>query len=868
MIQRTAFPVPTVEGATHRPRGGGAGLARRARLAITGALLGLCALASSDVHAAPPPSLPSEPIPDPGKAIASVDDASAIAVNPANLAFMPGAELRYTAVWTGDASPLPPRGHSIALALPFWGLGTGLRVDLITPPDGAPPPFDDSYYWVRWPLSMSFGDTLGLGTTFAWGRSDTPSLDSFFSISTGLTWRVFPHLAVSLIAHDWNRPVSRAGTTIQRSYDAGIAVRPVGGRRGLELGLETTFYESDRELVPKATIGVDVPRVGRLRGDIAVRDLTGSPNVLATVGLDVNFGFLQVFGGGVLGDAISLDGSGFYAGAALRTFREPGMKLPARVARIRIDSTPGVRRHTRFLRRLWRLANDPEIDGVVLVLRAEPASSLAHAEEVGDAIRGIRARGKKVICHLEDAGGRSLHVCSQADRVAMNPAGGLRFAGISSQYYYFGGLLKKLGVKAEFVRIGDHKLAAEQFARSEGSPIAQLDHQDLVDQFERIYLHDVGGGRGIPAGELKQRIARGPFLASEARDLGLIDQLAYDDEIDRVVEETMGRRARVVDDEPVARAPARWTDAKKIALVYLAGDMMDGESQSIPFLGVKVAGSFTIARALKRAREDSSVRAVVLRVATGGGSSLAADVILREAILTARAKPLIVSMGSSAASGGYYASVAGKPIFANRATITGSIGIFYGKVDVSGLLHKLGVNIEAYRTAPRADAESFFRPFTDDERRELGRKVKQFYDLFIARVSEGRGMKAEDVDAIARGRVWTGAQARERKLVDRIGGLREALAEARKLGDLPADAPILELPEEDESLLGFLLNLAGITAAGAQVPVGALVPPALLDVARALTPFMIFDSSKPLARAEFVEGMTFGGLRSSSAEED
>src|SRR5262249_55176831 len=151
------------------------------------------------------------------------------------------------------------------------------------------------------------------------------------------------------------------------------------------------------------------------------------------------------------------------------------------------------------------------------------------------------------------------------------------------------------------------------------------------------------------------------------------------------------RRARVVDDDTTTRAPDAWGSPQKVALVYLAGDMVDGESQSVPFLGIKVAGSYTIARSLKRAREDSSIRAVVLPVATGGGSSLAADVILREAILTARAKPLIVSMGSSAASGGYYASVAGRKIFANRATITGSIGIFYGKVDLSGLLSKVGV---------------------------------------------------------------------------------------------------------------------------------------------------------------------------------
>lgn len=288
-----------------------------------------------------------------------------------------------------------------------------------------------------------------------------------------------------------------------------------------------------------------------------------------------------------------------------------------------------------------------------------------------------------------------------------------------------------------------------------------------------------------------------------------------------------------------------------MAVIYLAGDMIDGESQFIPLVNIKLAGSYTIARALKRAREDDSVKSVVFRIETGGGSSLAADVILREAMLTAKKKPFIVSMGTSAASGGYYAAVAGREIFALPGTITGSIGIFYGKADVVGLLDKLGVHLEQYRSAPRADAESFFRPFSDDERRELGVKVKQFYDLFVARVAEGRHLTPDAVDAVARGKVWTGQQAISRGLVDRLGGLREALAEARRLGRLPADSPIVESPEEDDSLLGFLLNLVGLNiSAGSPL---SSIPEMLLPMARMLSPFLVFESGKPLARAELVE---------------
>ena len=180
--------------------------------------------------------------------------------------------------------------------------------------------------------------------------------------------------------------------------------------------------------------------------------------------------------------------------------------------------------------------------------------------------------------------------------------------------------------------------------------------------------------------------------------------------------------------------------------------------------------------------------------------------------LTARVKPIVVSMGSAAASGGYYIAAPATRIFANPLSITGSIGIFYGKADVSELLKKIGVSVEVYKTAPRADAESIFRPFTDEERRELERKVEQFYDMFLSRVAEGRKLTKQQVDAVGQGRVWTGEQAVERRLVDELGGLRQALATARRLAGMPEETPIVELPPSETTLLGRLLGIEGVSA--------------------------------------------------------
>ena len=251
---------------------------------------------------------------------------------------------------------------------------------------------------------------------------------------------------------------------------------------------------------------------------------------------------------------------------------------------------------------------------------------------------------------------------------------------------------------------------------------------------------------------------------------------------------------------------------------------------------MRLVGSYSMADAIKQLRDDDSVGAVVLRIESPGGSSLASDVMWRELVLLGKRKPLIVSMGTVAASGGYYVASASKDIYALPLTVTGSIGVFYGKADVSGLLGKIGVTIDTYKTAPRADAESLFRGFTEDEERELEHKVDQFYDTFLDRVSEGRGMTKAEVDAVGRGRVWMGSRRSSSTSIDHLGGLREALAAARAAAHLPDDAPIVESPAAHESLLEQAIDLA--TGGGDDRAASALdaLPPAIKSLARAVAP--------------------------------
>jgi protease-4 len=287
--------------------------------------------------------------------------------------------------------------------------------------------------------------------------------------------------------------------------------------------------------------------------------------------------------------------------------------------------------------------------------------------------------------------------------------------------------------------------------------------------------------------------------------------------------------------------------------VYVEGDMIDGRSRRVPLLDAEVAGSYTIADALRAARENPLIRAVVLRVETPGGSSTAADVIWRQVQLTVKVKPVVVSMGGYAASGGYYISAPGTRIFANPSSLTGSIGVFYGKADASQLLDRIGVDVEVYKTAERADADAMYRPFTEGERTQLERNLAQFYNMFLERVAEGRKLDKGDVDRVARGRVWTGEQAREKGLVDEVGGLRQALGYARQLAQLPDDAPIIELPRLPSSLLGRLLGVPGLhDSAQAQLQLRDVLPPSLIDLGSALAPFLMYPSHLPLMRLEYV----------------
>jgi protease IV len=822
-------------------------------LPLAGALL---AAPPADAQVPGPARIPAF-----GRSLATSDDTTALVQNPANVAFMPGPELRWIGSFLDERATTPEQGHAIALGLPLpiLPLGTGLRTDFVSPPRSDRVNVPGSYQWLTWGLGLRASDKAAFGISLQRTYSSRETLHDLASWSAGITLRPAPALALAGVARDINAPTNDAGGAIYRSYDFGIALRPTGDRV-FELGAEARWLDAPRGIwIPRGTLGFDLPHFGRLRGDLEIRDVghraerswLGSVNLVLYTNSPTGSteGAIGTrFGNGLGRRSQGRVGENLQAEIAVKGWREPGAsEVPRQARRVRIESTPGTREHVALLRQLWSMADDePSLDAVVLELRAAPAAHFAWAQELRDAVQYLRLHGKRVLCHLEDADGSSLYVCSAADRILVNPAGGLRFAGLKLRHLYFASLLEKIGVRADFVRIGAHKSAPEQFTRDQASPVSRADTIQLLQQYESQYVGGVASGRNLGVADVRARIAGGPFVASEAQAAGFVDGFAFDDQLGNEVNRLVGHPVQLLEDEPAARAPQRFGESPRIALVYANGDLVDGRSRTIPFLGMELLGSYSLAETLKQVRETSSIRAVVLRIDSPGGSAMAADVIWREVGLTAQVKPVVVSMGGVAASGGYYIAAPATRIFASPLSVTGSIGVFYGKADVAGLLGKIGVTVETYKTAPRADAESIFRPYTEEERRELRHKVSQFYGVFLGRVAAGRRLTTEQVDAAGQGRVWTGAEAEKRGLVDELGGLRNALEFARRAAGLSATAPIVELPRPRTTLLGSLLGVPGLSA-------GDPLPRPVAEVVRALGPFLVYSGDQALARLEMAE---------------
>lgn len=511
---------------------------------------------------------------------------------------------------------------------------------------------------------------------------------------------------------------------------------------------------------------------------------------------------------------------------------------------------------------LDRAAGDDRVSALVLDLRGLVAD-WAKVEELRASVANFRAAGKPVVAYLDGAGTRDYALASAADEIVMSPEANLMVLGVQAQLDFLKDILGKLGMKADFIHVGKYKSAPERLTRSEASDANREMIEAIVDDRWRALLAMVAASRGVAEDEVAAWIDRGLYDAETARAAGLVDAVDY---LDNLMEARFG-------DEDVTRLGDYALDrsrgggaAAKVALVYVTGVIMPGESRFDRFQG-KIAGSETVVERLTVVREDDDLDAVLLRIDSPGGSALASDLIWAEIQRVRGAgKPVVVSMSGMAASGGYYVACQSDSIFADAGTLTGSIGVYAGKMDRSEMYRKIGVNREFVTRGENALLFSDAGGFDARQREIFTAQIEAFYERFLDKVGTGRGLDRDAVDAVAQGRVWTGAQGLAQGLVDAEGGLLRALDSVKwQLGLTPDDkVSVMRYGERLTYLERLLLrsfrdnasarSAAAELAAARELPLAGTWPwPTLLSTLRedgTLARVALMDG-RPVAMAPF-----------------
>jgi len=518
---------------------------------------------------------------------------------------------------------------------------------------------------------------------------------------------------------------------------------------------------------------------------------------------------------------------------------------PSGLLRPFLEAPPTVRSVVDSLR---KASVDRRVSSVI-IRPTGTAALWGKVQEIRDAIVEFKRSKKPIIAYLEYGGDQPYYLASACDKVFLMPTASLDLTGMASYELFLRGALDKIGAFPDAIHVGDYKTASNTFTERTFTPAHREMAESLnTDLYEQL-IRGVAASRHKSEAEVRQLVDHGPYLPEDAVRAGLVDDLAYEDEIDDKVRLAPGRvrMLRQHDYRGVGLATLGLNRGPKIAVIYAVGLISSGQSSYDSPAG-QVVGSDTIVEYLRKARADNSIRAIVLRIDSPGGSAIASDVIWREVVLTREQKPVIASMSDVAASGGYYIAMPAHAIVAQPATLTGSIGVVFVRFVIDGTLDKLGVNLETVKRGRYADLFSPVRPFTPDERKKVGELLQATYDAFVEKAAAGRHTTPERIDAIAQGRVWTGQQAKELGLVDELGGLDRALTLAKERAKIAqgTEVELVVFPPK-KSLLEVVSDPFGRSDSGGGL-VGALLG---LRNARAIdavtAPLRLFRRGEPLA---------------------
>ncbi|MGL5793341.1 MAG: signal peptide peptidase SppA, partial [Waterburya sp.] len=459
---------------------------------------------------------------------------------------------------------------------------------------------------------------------------------------------------------------------------------------------------------------------------------------------------------------------------------------PVNLAQAFSDNEQEIITLRRVLQSIEKATKDDRIVALLLDGRkGDTLNGYATLAEVRSALKKFQAAGKKIIAYDVTLSEKEYYLASLADEIIVNPMGVMEFNGLSSKQMFFKGALEKYGVGVQVIRVGDYKSAVEPYIRSDLSPANREQTRALLTDVWGQFLTTIADSRNLNTDKLQKIVDDQGYLEpQDATKIGLIDQIGYYDNVAAdlrkltgEVKESKEDSFRQVDlgtyvDQTIRSTEVVSEETPKVAVIYAEGAIVDGKG------GIETIGSDRFAEEFRDLREDKNVKAIVLRVNSPGGSATASEVILREILLTKKEKPVIISMGNTAASGGYWIAAGGNQIFAEENTITGSIGVFGLLSNIEKIANNHGVTWDVVKTGELADIDSNLRPKTEAELAVYQKSVDKTYQLFLRKVSHYRQLPEAKVKEIARGRIWSGKEAVKIGLVDRIGGLESAIAYA------------------------------------------------------------------------------------------
>jgi protease-4 len=818
----------------------------------------LLCLASASAFAQPIPrgEPPTPGVYNPTLGLVSDADASAVEKNPGLLGYLRSWSAVALGTWLDNQGLVGGQGLGFFAATPLPYLRSiivGAGFQAMWPPDLFP-------YGNQEKLTLALAwrpfAPLAFGLSYAHLWSQRESVGGIDTLDLSVTMRA-RWLGAALLVRDVTSP-SFNGFRLQPVWHPELVLRPFGTAL-LEVAAGALIGQRRGDVDPIFRLWLSPYRGLTVKAEVEWRrdvDLDGinENDVRVALGLQLDLERVGVAGFGLFGtDEGQVRGHGGTIAVRVSGERYPAFWAgPLHLEKVSLGPGLDDRRLAQLTQHLKKLERDHSIAGVVVVL-GELDGGWATAEELRAALLRLRKARRHVFVYLAETTTRGYYVASAGERIYLDPAGGVRLTGLSSSVMYYKGLGDKLGVQAEFVKIAEYKSAPEAYTRTGSTEPARRQRNDYLDDIYGNLLDGIAAARHVTPDKVRAWVDGGPYAASEALKLGLVDELRAGDEVEPAISDLLGRRLSL-DDPPTSPERSRAWLLPKIAVLFVDGDITDGKSYKVPILDLKFVGMQSLIPAIAEARSDARIKAIVVRVNSPGGSALASDLVARELERARAQKPVICSMGDLAASGGYFVSAPCSRIFAAPSTLTGSIGIFSGKFDVTGLAQKLGVSVELYDRGKHASIDSMYRPYTDEERNLLLEKMRYFYGRFVETVARGRGLSIVQVDSLGRGHIWSGRAAQARGLVDAFGGLDEAIAEAKRRAHMSPDEPVQieELPDEP-SLLSTVLGLFGIElkaqATGPLTEVLRLAP-GLTELLRALPGSLLAAPSTPQARMD------------------